>query len=392
MSIYFHLSQLLPKNLQDCLSSEQKKNLCPEYYLDLINPYIIKTCKDLNIDIIIENFNIDIKNIDCPNLNKLYRFMLEHYTNNDKTLRIYAKNLLYYYFSCNESPIIFVLKLKHTDEIVGCISCVKKNCIYDSIQLPIYLVNFLCVHKNYRNSLFGLYLILELTKYVKLIDPNLIWIFNTHKNIENSFANIKYYTRPINIYKLIKYDYFQLPYNTPNFCDKIYNYFNIDTANIFDLTKLNTNLIDSKILVNKLNTFNSTKMFSCIIYENQIINILNNSDFICLGLYESNNLIAYIDLYCVKEIKYNNIINIAIINNFFYPDSWNNNDKELLKFIDSIVFNLNLLNIDEFLISNQFYNVNFNDLQKFKLVHQSNCYINYYMNKIPSCEYNIINF
>lgn len=389
MSIQFNLWQLLPKHLSSQLNESDKEKTQPDVYLHLINPYLPK--------------NIYIKYLDNDsNLDEVYRFLLEHYTNND-IIRIYSKNLLSYYFQTNPMAIIHVLKLQETNEIIGCISTVLKPVYYNGKKLNIHFVNFLCIHKNYRSSLLALYLILEQTKYIMTFEPNFIYIFNSHKNIENSFSTINYYTRPINIAKLIKHNYFELPKTEDNennndytFLNKLENYFKIDKNNIFQpLKKINYNQDNHdsqnninliKTILERLNTFNSTKKLSSIVSEKELTNILENKDFICLTI---DNFNIYVDLYIIKEIK-NNVTNVAVINNFYYPQFWNHRNK--IKLINSIVYFLYNSGIDEIIISDQFANLDFEKLKGYKIAFSSRTFTNYPIDSILSCENSILNF
>lgn len=387
MSIQFYLWQLLPKHLISELSESDKQTTRPDVYLNLIKPSLPK------------NVYIELLDVhsDESNLSQLSRFLLEHYTNND-IIRIYSKNLFKYYFLTNPMAKINVLKLKETNEIIGCISSVLKLVNYNSKNLNIHFVNFLCIHKNYRSSLLALYLILEQTKYIMTLESNLIWIFYSYKKIENAFSTINYYTRPINIPKLIKHDYFELPktedkYNNKDdistFLNKLVHYFQIDKNNIFQLKRINYDNHNTKLtktILQKLNTFNASKKLFSIVSEKELSNILQNIDFVCLI---TDNLNIYVDLYIIKEIK-NNITNVAVINNFYYPQDFDK--KNQIKLLNSIINYLDEFGIDELIISDQFSNLNYNKLHGFKLAYSCQSFTNYPVDWVSSHQNSFINF
>lgn len=374
----FHLWQLLPNKLQIQLNQNDKNNICPTTYLKLIKPF-------LPHNIYTEQLEINTEHLNCPNLNLLSRFLLEHYTNSN-VLRIYSKNLLHFYFSTNQSPVLFVIRSTNSNEILGCISCVTKKCLLNNKPMNIYYVNFLCIHKNYINSLFAIHLICSLTEYVMSRDPNLIWIFNSHKQIQNSFTTINYFSRPINISKLIKHNYFKIDFdiNDENI-NKMIKYFSLN-CNTFDFIKCSK--IDSQEIFDKINNFRSSKILSCFINIDEINKIINNNDFISIKIISNNEIIAYCDLYILKEIT-QNVINVAMLNNFFYPLEWDDNEK--IKFINSLIKYLDSVSIDECIVSDQFFHKIYN-IQHFKFIYDSKSFINYDIDNIISHENTLVNF
>lgn len=295
------------------------------------------------------------------NIDSIYNFLLRNYTNYKGRLHVYSKVLLKFYFTINKS-ILLVLKDKNK-QIVAFISSVFKSLCYKNNNFKIYekiaYVNFLCISNSYRNLYIAPYLITQLWHFINIKDVNIkMSIFHTQIKIPKPISINRYYSRPIDINKLIKAKVFEIPKeNTETFIAKLKTHY---ACNINNLQLIECDDIDSGKICRLLNKF---KQKHYIIYntctKKYIKQIIKNQDFISLKVEINGKIFAYIDVYIIKEIS-GQIYNNAYIHNFFYPDNWNSNQK--YNFLESIVYFCKTKNVDILTIPDYFMDLQNNNL------------------------------
>lgn len=355
----------MPQEIVNDITEIRRMNILPDDMLNKVEKY-----KPDNT--YLERLEINDKNIDS-----IYNFLLRNYTNHKSRLIIYSKNLLKFYFTFQKSILLSLKDQNHN--IIGFISGVDKSlcCKNKTFKTnnKIFYVNFLCVSNNYRNSYIAPYLITQLWVFVNSI----ISIFHTVSKLPKAISFNQYYSRPININKLIKANVFELPPPNPSFClDKVPYQKKSDLLDSFtnDLKKhysCNTNNFDlipcvekdsGKIcrLLNKFKQLNYNIFCTC--KKKYIKEIIKNEDFISLKVNISKQtdknekrIYAYIDIYITKEMSGGHLYNNGHIHNFCYPQNWSLEQK--YNFLESIVFYVKDKNVDILSIPSRF--LNFND-------------------------------
>lgn len=277
------------------------------------------------------------------NINSIYNFLLRNYTNYRGRLNVYSKTLLKFYFTIHKS-ILLVLK-DQNKKIIAFISGVFKPLCYKNLGLKIYekiaYVNFLCISNDYRHLYIAPYLITQLWHFVNM-KGGTISIFHTQTKLPKPISVNKYYSRPINIDKLIKAKVFETPKeNVSNFITnlKIRYVCNINNSQLIECNDIDSGKICR--LLNKFKQKNYIIFNTCT--KKYIKQLIKNPDFISLKINNKNKICAYIDLYIIKEIS-GQVYNNAYVHNYFYPSNWNLDDKYI--FLESVVYFLKMKNVD----------------------------------------------
>lgn len=277
------------------------------------------------------------------NINSIYNFLLRNYTNYRGRLNVYSKTLLKFYFTIHKS-ILLVLK-DQNKKIIAFISGVFKPLCYKNNNLKLYekiaYVNFLCISNDYRHLYIAPYLITQLWHFVNM-KGGTISIFHTQTKLPKPISVNKYYSRPINIDKLIKAKVFETPKeNVSNFITnlKIRYVCNINNSQLIECNDIDSGKICR--LLNKFKQKNYIIFNTCT--KKYIKQLIKNPDFISLKINNNNKIYAYIDLYIIKEIS-GQVYNNAYIHNYFYPSNWNLDDK--YNFLESVVCFLKMKNVD----------------------------------------------
>lgn len=293
------------------------------------------------------------------NINSIYNFLLRNYTNYQGRLCVYSKALLKFYFTIHKS-ILLVLK-DQNNKIVAFISGIFKPLCYKNVNLKLYekiaYVNFLCISNDYRHLYIAPYLITQLWHSVN-IRGGTISIFHTQTKLPKPISVNRYYSRPINIDKLIKAKVFETPkINTEAFITnlKIRYVCNINNSQLIECNDIDSGKICR--LLNKFKQRNYTIFNIC--KKKYIKQIIKNPDFISLKINNKNKICAYIDVYIIKEIS-GQVYNNAYIHNYFYPNTWTSHQK--YNFLESVVYFLKIKNVDILTVPDNFMDIQNNNL------------------------------
>lgn len=261
----------------------------------------------LQDDLFIEKLSTSI------HLNEIYYLLKDHYTNQKHSINVYSKNLLMWFFNIDKNPVLIGIREKNTNQLIGFICGITRNVQFlEKKILDVIEVNFLCIHKNYRQKYLVEILINQLWSYKGHSHPG---IFYTAKQLPLSFTFMDFLAYPINIEKLINADYFELPQaNRNQYVLKLYNFYKpTNKSNI--LRRVNDS--DIKYIIENLNIFYKNKIYFEI-DENMLYGMLSNPDFY---MFCSDDLQNFVSLYITTDINHNNEIKVGNVYLFYQSNS-----------------------------------------------------------------------
>jgi hypothetical protein len=289
-------------------------------------------------------------------ITEIYKFLARYYNNSGRLL-VYSKTILSFYISFYKSYIVILRDLNK--QIIGCIVGSLRNIVINNKNLLVWYVNFLCVDNNYRKNKLAAFLIVKLWSFITSMTDidniyNVYGMFHNHSslNIPKAFSKVDLYIRPINIEKLINGKQIELPHDTlqkKKFVNDLLETYNVYQDNNIILKNFKLSIINTPECADSLtNLINSYRKHVFDIYyvsTSQEISkiILNDSDFICFVYKDkNNNIVAYMEIMLLKEIK-NKVFIIGKINNYAYKKTFFQQIKNT--FINEIIEYLSKNNI-----------------------------------------------
>jgi len=240
----------------------------------------------------------------------LEKFLGQHYTNGN-FLKLYPKELLMYFMNSGLRNLYIIIKCNVTGNIIGHICGVLRDFCIGNMQKTFWYVNFLCVDNRYRNEEVAPFLI---TRFYNAIDRPAI--FHTSRTIPKSVSTQTYYCRPLNIEKLIKHGYFQLPKDEElqkKYITRLKSHFHTsDNGSMLSFNKFDGDVDD---FVSQLNTYNAERyLIRTLVHNKDITGILRNPHFRTYKITDANTrVVGYIDFYIVNETQMvNEILNETV--------------------------------------------------------------------------------
>lgn len=271
-------------------------------------------------------------------LQEIFEFLQTHYTKNNHSQNVYSKQLLNFFFSQHKESKLLGIRTKNEKNLIGFISGVLQNVNFLKMSLSnIVIVNFLCVHKQYRNKSLTNFLVNHLwTSF-----PESPALFYTTSTLPCSFTSIQYYACPVNVDNLLKSQYFQLPptlndkrnlieklKHTYRICDDSKSRARLQQVCKTDLTAIQTNITKylSGMLSSQLTHDIFLRMYEC-------------SDFY---QFCSSNYQNYVALFVTTEIRKKCSLKIGQVYLFYTNDDTQSFKNDVLRvckrFCDLIVF------------------------------------------------------
>ena len=156
--------------------------------------------------------NCDLNNQN--HINELYILLIENYVEDDNnTLRFaYSKEFLKWSLQPPNYIPEWHVCIKNKEELIGFISGTPITVATNNIKTKIAIINYLCIHKKFRNQRLTPILIKELTRRINL---NNIWhsIYTSGFNLSEPVTSSRYYHRSLNFQKLIDIGFSRLRQN-----------------------------------------------------------------------------------------------------------------------------------------------------------------------------------
>jgi len=141
-------------------------------------------------------------------MNMLLEFINTYYIGNPSFDMKYTVDHLKLFLNFPDNKPDLAVKLYHEDKLIGFISGSLKTFVMNEEDNKVGEVNFLAIHKDYRQKGFAPLLIDEITHRITkhLQNDNLpsIGFYATDMFLPKPFASAKYYHRPLNFEKLLK--------------------------------------------------------------------------------------------------------------------------------------------------------------------------------------------
>ena len=145
--------------------------------------------------------SLDINN--DKDLNDVYTFLENNYHDQNDLLTFkYSKEILKW-FLLTITTNQYILTLQQQNNIVGLITMITKKLSIYNKPVNCGIINFLCVHKSFREKGFVPLLITEITRLANL-DGIQQALYTSGHLLINPISSCTYYHRPINIKKLIE--------------------------------------------------------------------------------------------------------------------------------------------------------------------------------------------
>jgi len=255
----------------------------------------------------------------------------------------YKPSFMYWYLT---SFITHNVGILENDELVGFISGRLNNImLFNSIK-KITEIDFLCVHKRARNNKLCPLLIQEISKCFRnnniYVDDG---IFTSEHKFPNDITHVKYFTRFLNVKKLVDVEYIKTKTDI-NIIEKAYVLQN--TKSNMKLVKIDniTDMDKCYILYNIY--FKKFDLYEILTKDEFINTFMNDTISIYKFLDKNNNIVDFISIYNLdvfvlqKKIKMNE-------SHLFYYTNTNNNLKLMLEKLLHILKNNNM---DTLVVSN----------------------------------------
>lgn len=150
--------------------------------------------------------NFLIRSFRDSDIDDLYHLLLNHYIEDSTIKMIYDKQCLINEFCNNKSLLLFI----DETNLIGCLSSQECTICVNHIPHVVEKVNFLCIHKNFRNKKYRILLQTELSK-LSSCGKFIFTTSSTSKFVspeDNYFLSCQYYHKILNIKKLIKFGYY----------------------------------------------------------------------------------------------------------------------------------------------------------------------------------------
>jgi len=228
---------------------------------------------------------IDIYNDE--ELNNIYTYLINHYHEYNDTITFkYSKEILTWYLQkSNNKNFILAIKIKKSNKIIGLITMIPITLkIYDKI-VNSGIINFLCVHKEFRKQNLVPLLITEITR---LATTNNIYqaLYTSGHLLINPISNCTYYHRPINIKKLIEINFIALNKNVTN--KMMYKIYKIPESK-FNKKIRKMNLMDLDIVFQLYTNYISKFKIHPIFTQEEFNNWFSNNNQIIYSYVLTNN-------------------------------------------------------------------------------------------------------
>lgn len=248
------------------------------------------------------NNNIDIK--------ELTSFLNHNYIEDRNGLfrTVYDENLLKWILTYPTNNLHLCVRTKKSKKIVGFISMQTILVQLYEEEYKTCEINFLCVHKKIRLNKLTPVMIDELLKRcVDMLDyQTYTSVFSSMNYIPTpvSLNSVKIYHRPINIEKLMEYNYCS-PANNDGDKDRIVDYYRIYKHSKSTLVKLNSTHVDKvlELLNNYMTRYNYYQKY----LKNEFIHTFLDNDHMCSYVYvdDDGEVKDFISYYKTKTIVLN---------------------------------------------------------------------------------------
>lgn len=313
--------------------------------------------------------NLYFEELKDQDLENILPFIKQHYNNDFSDFSLeYTIDHLKWYF--NKAVFNFIV-LKTNDEIIGCISG-KCDLIYlNNIEENVYIINYLCIHKNYRKRGLLNYLIAEIGR-LALIKNIYTGIYISKNKHSKPLCKVNYFLHYKNPEYLHKLGLLKIPIF--NFSNE-YFFYTLKLENInLNYISIEKNKIVTENIINKLNEkYVSSNYKLSTIFNKDMFN--NNYKIITTFTLElTSRPIAFVSYYNFNLIHKDTGKTIKQAYILYY---WN--DEQFIDETSLFKSTINELKDIDIIVTNDIGNMAYKELRKSLKIDNLGSYCYYYL-------------